>query len=232
LRVSLMERGYRMRSSTPSADLRSQPGERERRWDCVTDWARSGAAVVLDPIARGLGRIGVHANAVTVLGLMLQLAVGVLLGLGHIKAGGWMLLLVAPVDAIDGAVARALGEKSAFGAFLDSTVDRLSDAALILGLTASALREGSTVEASLWLVSLVAAQMVSYVRARAESLGLTCKVGLLTRMERVVLIGVFAALGLQSILVWVFAVLSWVTLVQRLAYVYRSSQQLKEGSST
>jgi CDP-diacylglycerol--glycerol-3-phosphate 3-phosphatidyltransferase len=193
--------------------------EREGRWGTLTDWARTRAGVVLTPAARFLGRLGIHPNTLTVVGFLLQIGVGALFALGWVRQGGWLLLVVAPVDALDGAVARAVGKESAFGAFLDSTLDRLSDAALILGLVGHYLRRGAQLEVGLLLVGLVASLMVSYTRARAESLGLPCRVGLLTRMERILLIAVLSALGLTSVLAWVLALLSVFTFLQRVAYV-------------
>lgn len=203
--------------------------ERQRsRWDTLTDWARTQAGVLLIPIARVMGRLGIHPNTITILGLLLQVGVGVMFGLGYVRLGGWVLLVVAPIDALDGALARALGNQSRFGGFLDSTLDRLSDAALILGLTAHYLRQGASTEVALLLTALVAAMMVSYTRARAEALGFPCKVGLLTRMERIILIGVLSGVGLPTVMVWALAVLSVFTVGQRILYVYGVSRR-EEG---
>jgi CDP-diacylglycerol--glycerol-3-phosphate 3-phosphatidyltransferase len=166
-----------------------------------------------------------HPNTVTIVGSLLQAGVGVVFGLGRVRLGGWLLLAVAPIDALDGALARASGRKSRFGAFLDSTLDRVSDAALILGLTAHYLRLQAHVPAALLLVSLVSSLLVSYVRARAEALGFDCKVGLLTRVERLLLIAILSALGLADYMVWALAALSVLTVVQRIVYVYRSSRR-------
>ena len=205
--------------------------DRQRgRWKTLTDWVRSRAAGVLMPIVRALGRMGVHPNTITIIGLLLQMGVGVVFGLGHTRVGGFLLLAVGPVDALDGAMARALGQQSRFGAFLDSTLDRLSDAALILGITAHYLRQGQTVAVVLSLIALVAAMMVSYTRARAESLGFDCEVGLLTRMERVVLIGALSAVGLPVVMVWMLAVLSVFTMVQRILHVYLASRREEQCS--
>ena len=176
------------------------------------------------PITCAMGQLGIHPNTITVLGMLMQAGVGVLFGLGYITLGGGLLLIVAPVDALDGALARALGKQSRFGAFLDSTLDRLADAALILGLTVYFLQQGKPVAIALCLVSLVAAMMVSYTRARAESLGFACKVGLLTRFERIVLIGALSAVGLPMVMVWGLAVLSAFTVVQRILHVYAVSR--------
>jgi len=200
------------------------------RWDSFTDWARTQAGVFLMPIARAMARLGIHPNTVTLVGFLLQAGVGVVFGLGYLMLGGWLLLVVAPVDALDGALARAIGQKSLFGAFLDSTFDRLSDAALILGLTVHYLRQGEHLEVVLLLISLVAALMVSYTRARAEALGFPCRVGLLTRLERIVLIAALSAVGLPTVMIWVLAVLSVFTVVQRILYVYAVSRREETGS--
>ncbi|GAG32249.1 unnamed protein product, partial [marine sediment metagenome] len=194
-------------------EQRAKQKRQRRRWDSLTDWARTQAGVLLMPIARAMGRLGIHPNAITVLGMLLQAGVGVVFALGYITLGGWLLLVVAPVDALDGALARALGKESRFGSFLDSTLDRLSDAALILGLTAHYIHGGAHLKVALLLISLVAAMMVSYIRARAEALGFPCKVGLLTRMERIALIGALSAVGLPTVMIWVLAVLSVFTVV-------------------
>lgn len=200
------------------------------RWDSFTDWARTQAGVFLMPIARAMARLGIHPNTVTLVGFLLQAGVGVVFGLGYLMLGGWLLLVVAPVDALDGALARAIGQKSLFGAFLDSTFDRLSDAALILGLTVHYLRQGAHLEVVLLLISLIAAMMVSYTRARAEALGFPCRVGLLTRLERIVLIAALSAVGLPTVMIWVLAVLSVFTVVQRILYVYAVSRREETGS--
>ena len=210
---------------------RSVKQKRQRgRWDSFTDWARTQAGVILMPIARVMARLGIHPNTVTLVGFLLQVGVGVVFSLGHLVLGGWLLLVVAPVDALDGALARALGQKSLLGAFLDSTFDRLSDAALILGLTVHYLRQGEHLEVVLLLISLVAALMVSYTRARAEALGFPCRVGLLTRLERIALIAALSAVGLPIVMIWALAVLSVFTVVQRILYVYAVSRREETDS--
>lgn len=199
--------------------------ESGRRQAPLTDRMRARATAVLEPVGSFLAGMGVHPNSVTLVGFLLQASCAALFALGRGRRGGMLLLVVAPLDAVDGAVARAGGKESPFGAFLDSTVDRLSDAVLILGLTAHRYREGVLLEVGLLLVALVASLMVSYTRARAEALGLSCKVGLVTRMERILLIAVLAALGLFSVLAWMLAILSTITVFQRVIHVYRSSSR-------
>lgn len=175
---------------------------------------------MIEPLAELLVAVGIGPNAITVAGFVLQLGVATLFVLGHVRWGGVLLIIVAPLDALDGAVARAAGSETAFGAFLDSTLDRLSDAALILGLAAYQFQTGVLLEVVLFLVGLVAALMVSYTRARAEALGAGCSVGLLTRLERILLIAVLSALRLTTLLAWTLAVLSVLTFLQRMVHVY------------
>jgi len=212
--------GARGKEKEPAA-----AGQRRRRWDTLTDWARAQGEIVLRPIVRVLGSLGIHPNAITIAGSLLQAGVGVVFGLGHIRLAGWLLLFIAPIDALDGALARRTGKKSRFGAFLDSTLDRVSDAAIILGLTAHYIGREAHAHVALLQISLVAALLVSYVRARAEAEGFQCKIGLLTRVERLFLIGVLSALGLADYMVWALAALSVFTVLQRIFHVYVCSRQ-------
>lgn len=197
----------------------SEP-EQGARGGTLTDWIRGRAGGVLNRVGRRLGRWGVPANLISLVGFLLQVGVAALFAVGRVRWGGVALSVVAPLDALDGAVARATGSDNPFGAFLDSTLDRLSDAALILGLVGYQFQREAFLEVVLLLVALVASLMVSYTRARAESLGAGCRVGLLTRLERIFLIAALSALGLTSVLSWALAVLSVVTFIQRLVHVY------------
>jgi CDP-diacylglycerol--glycerol-3-phosphate 3-phosphatidyltransferase len=208
---------------------RASPKGRRRRWDTLTDWARAQGEIILRPLIEALASLGLHPNTITILGALLQTGVGVVFALGRLQLAGWLLLAVAPIDALDGALARATGRRSTFGAFLDSTLDRVSDAAVILGLTAHYMRQGAHVQVALLLAALVASLLVSYVRARAEALGYSCKVGVLTRVERIALIGALSALGLAGYMVWALAILSVFTVVQRILRVYALSRQESGG---
>lgn len=214
----------------PQRRAETEEKKSHKRWDTFTDWARTQAGILLMPLARAMGRLGIHPNTITVLGMLLQFGVAAVFGLGHVALGGWLLLALAPVDALDGALARALNLQSRFGAFLDSTLDRISDAALVLGLTVHYMRQGQALAVALLLTSLVATQMVSYVRARAEALGFPCKVGVLTRLERIVLIGALSAVGLPMVMMWVLAILSVFTMMQRILYVYAVARREEQAS--
>lgn len=130
----------------------------------------AGAGVV-QPVARFLVRLGVTPNMVTVVGALLSMRVGVVLALGYMRLGGLLLLLSSLTDAFDGALARMTGKVSRFGAFLDSTLDRISEGALLLGLLVWLLSHGSLgrdVDVYLVFVAMLGAVRVSYTRARAE----------------------------------------------------------------
>jgi CDP-diacylglycerol--glycerol-3-phosphate 3-phosphatidyltransferase len=212
-------------TSAHPAEQPSVERRKEKQWDTLSDWARAQAAALLVPAVQVLERCGIHPDTLTISGTLLLVGVGVIFALGYIALGGWLVLVVAPMDVLDGALARALGKESRFGAFLDSTLDRISDAALILGLTAHYLRQDAHyVEVALLLVSLVGVMMISYTRARAEALGFPCKIGLLTRLERILIIGVLTAAKLPRVMIWTLAILSVFTVIQRILYVYRISR--------
>lgn len=144
--------------------------------------ARGAISRIVDPIGAALARIGVTANALTTTGLVLTAAASALVAGGRLAIGGWVLLFGGLSDTFDGAVARARGSSSARGGFYDSVADRVTDG-MIMAAIAWAVRDDPFAFA-LAATALVAAQVTSYVRAKAESLGVTCQVGLVERGER------------------------------------------------
>lgn len=197
---------------------------------------RAGMTRVVEPIARALLRVGVSPNAVTVAG-----TVGVLIGAigfgarGQFLAGVVIVTLSALTDLLDGTMARLSGGTSRFGAFLDSSMDRVADAAIFGAVTYWLAVNGDRWGAVAGLICLTAGQIVSYVKARAEGLGLTCNVGLAERPERLITVGVgglLSGLGLSWGLpaaLWVLAVLSVITVGQRIAHVYRQDRRSRPG---
>ncbi len=196
-----------------------------KQYDSLTDCLRAQATFITYPIARILERLGLHPNAVTLLGFLLNLVSGLILASGRLVLGGVFLLLASSVDSLDGALARVSGAKSRFGAFLDSTLDRLSEGALLFGLLFWLLRQNATLEIYLIFVILLGSVMVSYTRARAEGIGYDCKVGILTRLERVVVLGAGLIIGWIRPMLIVMAILTWITVFQRVWYVYRESRR-------
>ncbi len=167
----------------------------------------------------------ISPNIVTALGLLVALVTAWVLSTGHFFVGGFLVLVSGAFDMLDGAVARISGRSTRFGAILDSTFDRLSEAALFLGLLAYYANQGSFQEVVLVGAALVGSMMTSYVRARAEGLGLKCEVGFFTRPERVILLAIGLILNQMLVILWIIAVLSNLVAWQRLFYVW---QQLRK----
>ena len=171
-----------------------------------------------------LARLGVTPNALTFAGFAINVVAGVLIGLGQLLLGGIVMVVIAmPLDALDGSLARATGKQTKFGGFFDSVLDRFAEAALLVGLAAYFMQQGDDLSALIAFVAMVGSFMVSYTRARAEGLGLECKVGLFSRLGRVILMAAGLILGLPVIMVWLLAVLSMATAIQRIVHVYRIS---------
>ncbi|MDX9955162.1 MAG: CDP-alcohol phosphatidyltransferase family protein [Anaerolineae bacterium] len=196
-----------------------------KEYETFTDWARAKGSIITYPIARVLNRWGVHPNTITLSGLVLAIAVSVLIAFGYTRLGGALLLLTSSVDALDGALARVGGQRSRFGAFLDSTLDRISEGVLMFGLLVALYPRDSALEIYLIFATLLGAMMVSYTRARAEGLGYSCKTGLLTRIERIILLGVCLLFDWIRPALILLAALSWFTALQRIFYVYREARR-------
>jgi CDP-diacylglycerol--glycerol-3-phosphate 3-phosphatidyltransferase len=172
-----------------------------------------------DPFGRAFARMGVRPNALTSAGLLLTAAAALTVATGRPVLAGVLLLLGGLMDTFDGSVARASGSATPFGGFYDSVSDRLSDGMILAGI-AFAVADRPRLLA-LTLISLVAAEVTSYVRARAESIDLVCEVGLLERAERAILLiaGLLIAPLFEPVL-WVLAAGGLVTVVQRIHHVW------------
>jgi CDP-diacylglycerol--glycerol-3-phosphate 3-phosphatidyltransferase len=201
----------------------------------LPDWLKNGYLKVIDPVANWLVRRGVHPNSITIFGTICTVAGGVIYATGHISTGGWFLGITALFDVLDGTVARRTNRSSTFGAFLDSTLDRVADGAVLGGLAVFyALNpvHHNVPMMVVCLLGLIGAYMTSYVRARAEALGLDAKVGMVQRPERVVLLSApqaFFGLALDG---WVLGAIivfltltAWITVVQRMKFVYDQTNQ-------
>ena len=185
-----------------------------------SDRARGWSNRLVVPAAKALGRLGLTPNGLTLIGLALILVTAIVLALGHNVWGGVLFIVAGIFDALDGTLARVSDRKSRFGAFLDSTSDRYADAAILFGVMAPFLQKGQPTEVILAFIALIGSMLVSYTRARAEGLGLECKVGLLTRFERFIIIAIGLFFNLVTPMLWVMAVLTNVTAVQRIVYVW------------
>jgi CDP-diacylglycerol--glycerol-3-phosphate 3-phosphatidyltransferase len=191
---------------------------------------KGGGKQIAETLARVIARTGISPTQLTLVGFVLNLVVAAVLASGSLRLGGALLLLAGAFDSLDGALARITGRSTTFGAFLDSSLDRYSEAALLLGLLSDAVRRGDPAVASLAFVVIVGSLMVSYCRARAEGLGLTCEVGIAPRPERIILLGVGLMVGLELPALVILAILTHVTTVQRILHVYRLTQPVGPGS--
>jgi CDP-diacylglycerol--glycerol-3-phosphate 3-phosphatidyltransferase len=193
--------------------------------------ARAVIAYGVNPTARFLLRLGVSANAVTIAGTAGVLFGAYLGALGHLFWGTWVVTACALTDVLDGTMARMRGGSGKFGALLDSSMDRIADGAVFGAVVFYMSRQhnpyGGEVAA---IISLTAGQVVSYVKARAQSLGLNADVGIAERLERLVILGVGGLLGSAGLdwglpaALWVLALLSVVTVFQRLIAASRSDK--------
>jgi CDP-diacylglycerol--glycerol-3-phosphate 3-phosphatidyltransferase len=189
----------------------------------LTDRVRRISHDTLGWIGAVLHRSGVHPDLVTVMGLVMVGAAAWVIANGDLQLGGVLLMVALPFDAVDGAVARAMKRKSAFGAMLDSSLDRYADGFIFVALSYHFARQDQFHLMLLALAALLGSFLVSYVRARGEGLGVTMRVGWFTRLERVIVILVMMLIpGLLEVGLWVLAVGTNLTGVQRLWFGYRA----------
>jgi CDP-diacylglycerol--glycerol-3-phosphate 3-phosphatidyltransferase len=187
-----------------------------------------------EPLVQLLAAMSISPNTLTWFGFLVTVGAAALIAMGHFLAGGLLVLFAGFFDMLDGALARKANRITRFGGMLDSTLDRLSEAALLLGiLTLFLFNQDQSVlftliarEWSILLIglALVGSLLVSYIRARAEALGLECQVGIFTRAERVVVLVVGLLINQIAIALAIIVVLSFVTAAQRLIYVWQQTK--------
>ncbi len=183
--------------------------------------AREITRPALEAVGRTLARWGVSPDAVTYLGLVLTIGVAALAAIGEIRWAGVAYIVAAVCDALDGTLARVSGRVSRFGAFLDSNIDRFEESIVFLGLTVHYAGNGGNWEVPLILVVTVGSLMVSYTRARAEAVGVACKVGFMTRVPRVALMIVGMILNQVLITLILLAATTLFTAFHRMLHVWR-----------
>lgn len=183
---------------------------------------------VTQPIVNLLVRTPLTPNAVTWLGFCISIGAAALVVTGHFFAAGIVVIVAGLFDMLDGALARVTNRVTRFGGILDSTLDRLSEAALLLGLLTVFAREQQVAESILAGFTLLGSLMVSYIRARVEGLGIECKAGLFTRPERVIVLALGLLLsrfdGALVIALGVITFFSWFTVVERMVYAWRHTR--------
>jgi len=189
---------------------------------------KTTAYYLTQPTVRLLARTPITPNIISWFGFLVTLGAAVLIITEHLFIAGFVVLIAGFFDTLDGELARNTNQSTKFGAFLDSTLDRLSEAALLLGILVLYAREQSIAGILIVGVALFGSLLVSYIRSRAEALGLKCQVGLFTRAERVVLLAIGLLLSQINyaliIALAIIVVFSFITAGQRLVYVWRQTK--------
>jgi len=185
------------------------------------DAVRNISQPVLLPIVKFLANLEIHPNFITILCFLGFLIGSYFIAIGNFLIAGILILFFGPLDAVDGALARYSKKVTSFGAFLDSTLDRYGEIAIFLGLVYYFLEHGEFVSVILCFLAITGSLMVSYTRARAEGAGFECKVGLLTRFERLLLLTLALFFNLIFPFLVVIAILTHFTAFQRVVHVYR-----------
>jgi len=191
----------------------------------LTDQVRVAFKGILDPLATLLNRLGLMPNTVTILGLLGNVVGAYLIARGYLTAGGIVVLLMGPVDALDGTMARLRGMAGKFGAFVDSVTDRYSELVIFAGLLYYFVQQGNQTAILLVFASAAGSVLVSYIRSRGQSLGWDTKVGILTRMERYLVLAPAIILNYPVVGLWIIAVFSNLTAIQRIIDIRRQAYQ-------
>ena len=184
----------------------------------------------LTPLIKTLSRAGIHPNAFTVAGFVITLAAAAALLKGHLRISGILILAGGFCDCIDGNLARATGKASRFGALFDSTIDRYSELVMFLGIFFYCIMTHDGLTAVVAFAALGGSIMVSYTRARAESLGFEAHAGLMQRPERIVFFGLGALIHPVAfkLAIWVVAIFANLTAMQRIRQAYQQNKAEKD----
>lgn len=193
--------------------------------ETFSDFLRRKFKPLLNGVGGFLNKLGVKPNMVTAAGLVGNLAAGALIATGHMFWGGILAMVIWPLDVLDGTIARLRGESGPYGAFVDSVTDRFSEIAVFAGLLFYFAQSGSWLEIMLVFFATTGSLLVSYVRARAESLGFSAKRGLLSRTERYLVLIPGLILNYPVISLWILAILANFTAIQRFWHVRRQEKQ-------
>ncbi|MEO5860001.1 MAG: CDP-alcohol phosphatidyltransferase family protein [Pyrinomonadaceae bacterium] len=218
---------------------------RFQRFTMLGESIGRGAMWIINGMVRGLASAGVPPNLLTAIGVTINIGCGVLFGMGYFFWAGIVLIIANVFDMLDGNVARQTGNVTKFGSFLDSTLDRLSDMVVLVGIMAfyaGNRPQHSILNVVLAGVALMASVMVSYTTARSEGLGVKANVGFLQRPERIVLliIGALSTWDWNSDsfwfnrmpqVLWVLAVGSVWTLVHRMMYIWKEFEKLEASEA-
>ncbi len=189
----------------------------------IPERLQSGFMRAIAPLIRLFTRMGLSPNSFTVAGVVISSVAAIAFFLQSPRLGGVLILAGGLCDAVDGSLARNSGKASRFGALLDSSVDRYAEFAMLFGIGGYFLMVGDYVNSAVTFLALCGSFMVSYTRARAESLGLAAKVGIMQRPERIVFLGAGALIHPTALIIaiWMVAVFANFTALQRLSFAQR-----------
>lgn len=182
------------------------------------------ASYITNPIVGILSKSRLKPNTLTFIELAISIGAAYAIAIGYFLLGGVLVLVSGLFDLLDGALARFTKQSTKFGAILDSTIDRLSEAAIFCGLLVWYMPKVATLEIVLIFAALIGSFLVSYIRARAEGLGSECRVGLFTRAERVIVLAVGLLVNQVFIALWVLVVFVYITVAQRLLYLRKQAK--------
>lgn len=191
----------------------------------LTDLMRVRFKGIIDPLAALFNRLGIYPNTMTILGLVGNVIGAILLAQGNLTLGGIVILVMGPIDALDGTMARLRGMAGKFGAFVDSVTDRYSELIIFGGLLFYYVQLGDKLASILVFAAASGSVLVSYIRSRGQSLGWDTKVGILTRMERYLVLCPALIFNFPMIGLWIIAILANFTAVQRIYDVRRQAYQ-------
>lgn len=194
----------------------------------LTDQFRKIFRGILEPIGKFLNRLGLTPNSMTLLGLIGNAIGAYFLARGQMTIGGLIILLMGPIDALDGTMARLRGMDGQFGAFVDSVTDRYSELIIFAGLLYYYASTNDYLGVILVYIAAAGSVLVSYVRARGQSLGWDTKVGILTRMERYLVLAPTLIFNIQLVGIAIIAVFANLTALQRIVDVRRQSQNVQK----
>ena len=195
----------------------------------LTDRLRTWFKWVVDPLGRFFLNIGMTPNMMTGLGLLGNFVGAYFLSQGKMVLGGWLVVIMTPIDGLDGTMARLRGDPSTFGGFVDSVSDRYAELAIFGGLMYYFASHGNALGSVLAFAAASGSVLVSYVRSRAESAGYEAKVGIMTRAERYLVLAPLLVFNHPIIALWILAILGHFTAIQRIWFVRRQAHaQMKQ----
>jgi len=195
----------------------------------ITRAIGSGCNVIIRLIVRGLALSKIHPNALTFVGLLINVVAAWYLSQGLFLTAGLVIIGAGIFDMVDGRVARETNQVTSFGGFFDSVLDRYSDLILLMGLLVYYGKIGRSPYVVLTAVVMTASVMISYARSRAENIIPTCKVGFMERPERIVLFIIGALFDRMAPVLWVMAVLGNLTVIHRMIFTWQETRRLEEA---